>query len=329
MFKPTQRAASRAGSTPPTAPTPTSARTTTPATATGPMTRRSTAKRPATQPQAFAEAEKDLPDVDAAIRFLQQKALIPEGDTAVTEAALVTGLLHFALVSPSHDLARKGLIAFAYLARELFAKNTAHTIAQTVAERAEEQLTLRLDEHTTRIETQMEEVMGELAAARKELGESAGRLKDACDWAGQAEAALTAARVELEAAGSSRPAMGASHAPATTLTLEAAPARTRRAVNLADLLRRQVLVRGATLDSPSGQRPSDADVLKRAHDALDALAAAGLTPPKDGVIESAKILSHGDIVFVASSAAMAKWLGGPNVATVFSRKIDLKAHVIE
>ncbi|KAI0722296.1 hypothetical protein C8T65DRAFT_564724, partial [Cerioporus squamosus] len=329
MYKPGQRAASRAGSTPPTAPTSTSARTTTPATATGPMTRRSATKRPATQQQAFAEAEKDLPDVEAAIQFLQQKTLIPEGNSAVTEAALVTGLLHFAFGSPAQDLARKGLIAFAYLAQELFAQNTANSIAQAVAERAEEQLTLRLDEHTTHMESRLEEVMGDLENTRKELGEGIAKFKDACEWAGQAEAAFTAARVDLEAMGTARPVSGMLPPPTATLTLEAAPARTRRAVNLADLLRRQVLVRGASLDSPSGQRPSDADVLKKAHDTLDALAAAGLTPPKDGAIESAKILAHGDIVFVASSAAMAKWLGSPNVATAFSRKIDLKAHVVE
>ncbi|KAI0717204.1 hypothetical protein C8T65DRAFT_606150, partial [Cerioporus squamosus] len=315
------------GSTPSATPTSTSAREKTPATGTGPMTRRTAPKRP-TQQQAFRDAEKDIPDVDAAIQFLQQKTLIPEGDTAVTEASMITGLLHFALGAPAQDLARKGLIAFAYLARELFKQRTEDSIAAAVAERAEEQLTLRLDEHTSKMEAKVEEVVSELEDAKRELREGATKLKEACDWMGQAEAALTAVRAEVQTAGTVRLAGGMSPAPAPVLTLDAAPARTRRAVNLADLLRRQVLVRGAVLDPSSDRSPSDADVLAKAHEALEAMASDGLTPPKDGAIVSAKILAHGDIVFNTSTAAMAKWLGGPTVAVGFSRKLGLKAHVV-
>ena len=75
-----------------------------------------------TQEQLFKDARTAVPDLDAALAFLQQKdyQLIPTGEGAITKDALVTGLLHFARASPAAELARKGLIAFAFLAQELF-----------------------------------------------------------------------------------------------------------------------------------------------------------------------------------------------------------------
>ncbi len=242
---------------------------------------------------------------------------------------MITGLLHFAYASPSNDLARKGLIAFALLARELFKQKTESAIAAAVAERAEEQLTLRLDEHTTRMETQVEEAVGELEKVRQEMDRCTGRLKEACDWVSQAEAALTAARTDLQVAGAAAQPIGTSQLPPSAPTLESAPARTRRAVTLAELLQRQVLVRGASIEPPTDRPFTDAYVLEEARRALDKIDRGGLTAPKDGALEAAKRLPQGDIVFTTSSTAMAKWLMGPNVATVFSRTLGLKAHMVE
>ena len=75
-----------------------------------------------TQERLFEEARTAVPDLDAALAFLQQRdyQLIPTGEGAITKDALVTGLLHFARAAPTADLARKGLISFAFLAQELY-----------------------------------------------------------------------------------------------------------------------------------------------------------------------------------------------------------------
>ena len=65
--------------------------------------------RPASnQQKLFAEAEKHIGNLEAAISFLQSRQLIPEGNEAVTEQALITGLLHFAVAAPAAELARSG-----------------------------------------------------------------------------------------------------------------------------------------------------------------------------------------------------------------------------
>ncbi|KAL7281859.1 hypothetical protein ACG7TL_003324 [Trametes sanguinea] len=278
---------------------------------------------------AFREAEKDIPDLDAAIAFLRQFTLIPEGVNAVSEAGLVSGLLHFAHSAPTHELARKGLISFAYIARELLEARRFEAVATAVAERAEEQLTLRLDEHTTRLETRVEELLTEVSEAKNELRGCGQKLREACDWVGQAEAALTVARKDLETATTTTPGSGAPSSSFPPLTFDTAPARTRRAVTLAEHLQRQVLIRGATLAIPDGQEDAAAVARQQAVEAIKALEKEGLTPPAGGDVEAARVLQHGDIVFTASSAEMARWLSRPAVARAFSRHLGLRAQIIE
>ncbi|CDO68068.1 hypothetical protein BN946_scf184347.g5 [Trametes cinnabarina] len=275
------------------------------------------------------KAEKDIPDLDAAVAFLRQFTLIPEGVNAVSDAGLVSGLLHFAHSAPTHELARKGLIAFAYIARELLESKRFGAVATAVAERAEEQLTLRLDEHTSRLESRVEEIMTEIEGAKKELAVCGQRLKEACDWVGQAEVALTVARKDLETATAAVPVAGAPPNSPPKLTFDMAPARTRRAITLAEHLQRQVLIRGATLAIPSGEQDPNAAALRQVVAAIEGLAEGGLTPPAGGGIEAARVLQHGDMVLTASTAEMARWMLRPAVATAFSRKLGLRAQIIE
>ncbi|KAI0362989.1 hypothetical protein BV20DRAFT_1058439, partial [Pilatotrama ljubarskyi] len=116
---------------------------------------------------------------------------------------------------------------------------------------------------------------------------------------------------------------------APTLTLETAPVRVRRAATLADLLQRQVLVRGASLHDEAGERLTGEELLARAGRALDEMAREGLSPPGDGEIEQAKVLRHDDVVFTTTTPDMAKWLLKPAVAKPFAHKIGLQAQVIE
>lgn len=116
---------------------------------------------------------------------------------------------------------------------------------------------------------------------------------------------------------------------APTLTIDSAPVRVRRAATLADLLQRQVLVRGATLKTDDGEPLGEGALKDRACEVLIEMERGGLTPPGKGVVEAAKILPHGDAVFTMSSIEAARWLLKPAVAKPFARKMGMAAQVVE
>ena len=78
--------------------------------------------------------------------------------------------------------------------------------------------------------------------------------------------------------------------------------RTRRAVALADLLQRQVLVDNVDIPTPNGEPLTAATLQEKGQHALDGLRDIGLLPPDRGRIVQAKILKPGVVVFTTSSA---------------------------
>lgn len=286
-------------------------------------------KPPTTQKTLFEDAEKIIPDLDGAVSFLRQRQLIPPGDDSVSQAALTTGLLHFACASPTQDLARKGLIAFAHLAKAVLSKQLQDAIAPTVAERVETQIQIRLDHHTTQMEEKLEDATTALDEVRKEADQWVERLTAACTRVEQAEDRLLGMQKELQAAGQAGQVQGVSQATPPPLTLDSAPVRTRRAVNLAELLQRQLLVRGAALKDPQGDSLTDREVLERARQALDLMAKDGLTPPAGTTVEAAKVQPHGDVVYTFSNAAAARWIVRQHMSVAFSRKMGMEARIVE
>ncbi len=286
-------------------------------------------KPPTTQKTLFEDAERIVPDLDGAVAFLRQRQLIPPGEDSVSQSALTTGLIHFAFASPTQDLARKGLIAFAHLAKAVLSQQLQDAIAPTVAERVETQIQNRLDHHTTQMEEKLEEATTALDEVRKEADQWVERLTAACTRVEQAEDRFLGMQKELQAVGQAGQAPGASQAAPPPLTLDTAPVRTRRAVNLAELLQRQLLVRGAALKDPQGNSLTDREVLERARQALELMEKDGLTPPAGSTIEAAKVQSHGDVVYTFSNAAAARWIVRQHVSVAFSRKMGMEARIVE
>ncbi|KAI0693776.1 hypothetical protein C8T65DRAFT_751808, partial [Cerioporus squamosus] len=325
MTDPVVRRSSRPASTPPSART--SARASAPPTK---VTRASKPSKPPTLKEAWAAAEDTIPNLDAAIEFLQRRSLIPEGVHAVTGTALVSGLLHFAASSPAETLAREGLIAFAFVADDLLGSRVQEAVSDAVVERAEDQLRIRLDHHTSHVEDKLDEFAESVDKTKQELERCTQELREACERVKKAEDALGEARREVLTAGPTALVSGASPTVTAPASLDMAPVHVRRAATVADLLQRQILVRGATLNTDDGTRMKDAEVRDWARSALDEMARAGLTPPGDGTIEQAKILPpHDDVVLTASSVEMARWVLKPTVAKPFARKMGLTAQVIE
>ncbi|KAI0667794.1 hypothetical protein C8Q78DRAFT_981766, partial [Trametes maxima] len=294
----------------------------------GTTTRKTRAKKPTASQEAWVEAEQVIPDLETAKDFLRGATLIPEGAHAVTGESLVSGLLHFAFTGPSHELARRGLIAFAYLAKNILDNGIQGAVSDAVVERAEDQLRIRLDHHTSHVEDRVEELVGSVERMKQEMGCCAAELREAGERVRGAEEVLREAHKIM----ATQPGLhrgGESSPPQSVLTIDSAPVRVHRAATLADLLQRQVLVRGASLRTEDGARINDAEALARARNTLEELTRAGLSPPGRGAIEQAKILPHEDAVFTASSIEMARWLLKPAVAKPFARKMGMTAQVIE
>lgn len=102
------------------------------------------------------EAEKLVPDLSAAMEFLLGHELIPGGDNAFTGESLISGLLHLAF-STTGDLAKRGILAFAHLAKGVLDHDAQTAVSDAVIERAEGQLRLRLDHHTSHVEDRLDE----------------------------------------------------------------------------------------------------------------------------------------------------------------------------
>ncbi|CDO73964.1 hypothetical protein BN946_scf185043.g12 [Trametes cinnabarina] len=296
-------------------------------------TRAGAARNPApSQEQLWTAAEDKVPSLGVAVEFLQKRRLIPEGLHALTNEALITGLLHLAYLRPAHEFAAEGLIAFAYVARAVAAEEVQDAVSRAVLERAEDQLTLRLDEHASHVETRVAELTQGVERMRREMETTVAELRDACDSVQRAEEKLGEARKSLESAALSGPGLNVPGEPAAavqSLTIDSAPTRFRRAATLADLLQQQVLVRDAALQDDLGNRLTSEQVCARARSAIDEMARAGLTPPGDGTVEEAKVLPHGDVVFTMASREMAHWLLKPTVAKPFARKMGMTAQVVE
>ncbi|KAI0325638.1 hypothetical protein GY45DRAFT_1260479, partial [Cubamyces sp. BRFM 1775] len=316
----------RPASTPPTSQATSGTRASAPSAT---ATRRSKSRKPTSSQEAWLAAEDVVPNLNEAIAFLQAKSLIPEGSHAITGESLVSGLLHFAFTAPSHELAREGLIAFAYLAKETLSNKQQEAVSGAIVERAEDQLSIRLDHHTSHVEDRIAEFAEKVDSMKEEMSECTLGLRDACERVRDAERALLEMQREMRDTGRAEMIQGVPAVHPPPLTLEAAPARVRRAATLADLLQRQVLVRAATLQSEDGQRLNDGAVLERARHALEQMEREGLSPPGDGAVEQAKVLAHGDTVFTMSTAEAARWLLKPTVAKPFARKMGLSAQVIE
>ncbi|CDO78011.1 hypothetical protein BN946_scf184907.g1 [Trametes cinnabarina] len=267
------------------------------------------ARNPApSQEQLWTAAEDKVPSLGAAVEFLQKRRLIPEGLHALTNEALITGLLHLAYLRPAHEFAAEGLIAFAYAARAVAAEEVQDAVSRAVLERAEDQLTLRLDKHASHVETRVAELTQGVERMRREMETTVAELRDACDSVQRAEEKLGEARKSLESAALSGPGLNVPGEPAAavqSLTIDSAPTRVRRAATLADLLQRQVLVRDAALQDDLGNRLTN------------------------GTVEEAKVLPHGDVVFTMASREMAHWLLKPTVAKPFARKMGMTAQVVE
>ncbi|KAI0672581.1 hypothetical protein C8Q78DRAFT_959197, partial [Trametes maxima] len=313
----------RPASTPPTSRVPVSAHENAPA-----KTTRTTKPRKLTPSQeAWREAEQVVPDLDAAAAFLQSRSLILEGSPAITGKLLILGLLHFTSSAPTHDLARQGLIAFAYLAKEVLGDVAQTAVSDSVVECAEDQLRLRLDHHTSHVEERMEGLMGTVDALQKELAGCTTELREACGRMKEAGAAFAAAQGSLQELRARNPGEPVPTIP--PLTIDSAPVRVRWAATLADLLQRQVLVWGATLGTEDRSVLGESELLRRAREALDEMEKGGLTPLGGGTVESAKVLRHGDTVFTMSSIDMARWLLKQTVTKPFARKMGMKAQVVE
>ncbi|CDO74895.1 hypothetical protein BN946_scf184988.g2 [Trametes cinnabarina] len=290
-------------------------------------------KNPApSQEQLWTAAEEKVPSLGAAIDFLQKRRLIPEGSHAVTSEALITGLLHLAYLRPAHEFTAEGLIALAYVARAVAAEEAQKAVSRAVLERAEDQLTLRLDEHASHVETRVAELTQGVERMRREMETTVAELRDACSSVHRVEEQLGETHKSLAATVLSNPIphpLGESATPVQSLTIDSAPIRIRRVATLADLLQRQVLVRDATLQDDLDNRLSNEQVCARARNAIDDMARVGLTPPGDGTVEEARVLAHGDIVLTAASREMAHWLLKPAVAKPFARKMGMTAQVVE
>ncbi|KAI0667797.1 hypothetical protein C8Q78DRAFT_981169, partial [Trametes maxima] len=318
-----RQAVPRPASTLPTSRVPVSARENAPA-----KTTRTIKPRKLTPSQeAWREAEQVVSDLDAAAAFLQSRSLIPEGSHAITGESLILGLLHFASSELTHDLTRRSLIAFAYLAKEVLGNAAQMAVSDSVVERAEDQLWLRLDHHTSHVEERMEGLTGTVDALQKELVGCTTELREACGRMKEAEAAFAAAQGSLQELRARNPGEPVPTIP--PLTIDSAPVRVHRAATLADLLQRQVLVRGATLGMEDGSVLGESELLRRAREASDEMEKGGLTPPGGGTVESAKVQRHGDTVFTMSSIDMARWLLKQTVAKPFARKMGMKAQVVK
>ena len=143
----------------------------TPTPSTGSSQKAASKKPPTDSAKQWIEAECIVPDLDAALALLQKNALIPEGSHAVSRASLTTGLLHFALTSPKHARAQEGLIAFAFLAQEVFKREDEDGLRQavsTVVEQAGHQMALRLDQHTSHVEAKLGELQAKAATSSRE-----------------------------------------------------------------------------------------------------------------------------------------------------------------
>ena len=304
----------------------------TPTPSTGPSQKAAPKKPPSDSAKHWTEAERIVPDLDAALALLQKNALIPEGSHAVSRASLTTGLLHFALTSPKHARAQEGLIAFAFLAQEVFKREDEEGLRQavsTVVEQAGHQMALRLDQHTSHIEAKLGELQAKAATAEKEVRSWSGWLQEATERVGRAEEALGQARESI-AATKDTPGLAGTPPPSfPPLTLDAVPVRTRRAVALADLLQRQVLVDNVDIPTPDGEPLTASSLHEKGQHALDELSEQGLLPPEGGKIVQAKVLKPGVVVFTTSSVDMASWMIDTAVAAPFAVKMGMHARVVE
>ncbi|KAL1948118.1 hypothetical protein VTO73DRAFT_12193 [Trametes versicolor] len=281
-----------------------------------------------TSQEAWMEAQKIVPDLGAAKGFLQSRELIPEGESAMLGESLITGLLHLAFTATG-DLTKRGILAFAHLAKGILDYDSQTAVSDAVVERAEGQLRLRLDYHTSHVEDRLDEFSETIKKMKAEMEEGSASLREACERVRGAEEALSEARDGMQVATRLAASPGEPAAAAPTLTIDTAPTRVRRAATLADLLQRQVLVRGATLNSESGEALGEEALRDRAREVLDELDRGGLSPPRDCKIEAAKILPHSDTVFTMSSIEAARWLLKPTVAKPFARKMGMAAQVVE
>ncbi|KAI0674089.1 hypothetical protein C8Q78DRAFT_956643, partial [Trametes maxima] len=319
----------RPASTPPISRAVASARSSTP---TGTATRRATTRSRKLTPsqEAWSAAEKTVPDLQAARDFLQSRTLIPEGEHAISGPALVSGLLHFASSAPSSELARKGLIAFAHLAKAVVEEKTQSAVSGRVLELAEDQLRLRLDHHTSHVEERIEGFAAIVERMGSGLEECTAELRAVCERVRETERAMSEAQNSFQRARSEDgPNRGESTIPTPQLTLDSAPARVRRAATLADLLQRQVLIRGATILSEEGEPLSDEAIRDKARTAIGEMERGGLTAPNDASVEQAKVLPKGDVVFTMSSVEAARWLHKPAVSKQLARKMGMTAQVVE
>ncbi len=162
------------------------------------------------------------------------------------------------------------------------------------------QTTQWLDEHTTEVEDILEAAVSKVDKTRKEMDVWVDKLMRACMSLDQAERSV--AEVVWKELMSVNVTVGASPPPPDRLTLDSAPAQTRRAVNLMELLQRQVLVKNMVLKDMEGQLLNDREALEQARQAVDMMAREGLTPPADMQIEAAKICACRDVVFTMSLA---------------------------
>ena len=304
----------------------------TPTPSTGSSQKAAPKKTPTDSAKQWIEAERIVPDLDAALVLLQKNALIPEGSHAVSRASLTTGLLHFALTSPKHARAQEGLIAFAFLAQEVFKREDEDGLRQavsTVVEQAGHQMALRLDQHTSHVEAKLGELQAKAATAEKEVRSWSGWLQEATERVGRAEEALEQARAGITAA-KDTPELADTPPPLfPPLTLDTVPVRTRRAVALADLLQRQVMVDNVDIPTPDGEPLTALSLQEKGQRALDDLTELGLLPPDGGKIVQAKILKPGVVVFTTSSVDMASWMIDSAVAAPFAVKMGMHARVVE
>ncbi|KAJ2988629.1 hypothetical protein NUW54_g9056 [Trametes sanguinea] len=158
------------------------------------------------------------------------------------------------------------------IAGGIVAEEAQDAVSRAVLERAEDQLTLRLDEHASHVENS-----GSGAYARG--GEDReGRWRR--QWLSYGM----------------RPGLNVSGEPAAavqSLTIDSAPTRVRRAGHVS----RPSSAAGArarrNLQDDLGNRLTSEQVCVRARSAIDDMARAGLTPPGDGTVEEAKVLPHG------------------------------------
>ena len=133
-----------------------------------------------TSAELFENTRKTVPDDLATLDFLRAHKLMP-AEVATSAEGLLSGLLHFAEVTPAVQLAVQDLITFAYYAQAALDNQNAELLARTIAERVEEAIGSRIDAYTEKMGKGVRAASGGIGKVKADVEDGVQQLREVCE----------------------------------------------------------------------------------------------------------------------------------------------------